>query len=86
MTSQQNWAFSAWNAEKKTVRYQYWSALRKVSQEYYELVGKPDPDGFGHFLFEQYGVKINLDTGSMITGECTIVDEEKYTIFLLKLM
>jgi hypothetical protein len=78
--------FRAWDDDRKQVRFNYWNALRKVAKEYYAIVGRPDPDGLGPYLLEQYGLKMNLTSGSMITGEYDIVDEKKYLVFILKFM
>jgi hypothetical protein len=77
---------TAWDSEKKQIRFNYWKALREASKEYYGMVGKPDPEGLGPYILENYGLKMNLDSGQMITAEYTIVDEKKYAIFLLKFM
>jgi hypothetical protein len=78
--------FRAWDADKKKMRFVYWRALRGAAKEYYATVGGPDPDGLGPYLLEHYGLRMNLTTGQMITGEYQIVDDEKYLVFILKFM
>ena len=84
--TEHEYSIQSWDDEKKTVRYMEWSALRKAAQEYYKLVGHPDPEGLRPYLLETYGLDADIALGQVMTGGYHIVDEQKFTIFLLKFM
>ena len=67
-------------------RGKYWSGISKAAKEYYAVCDQPNPDGIEAYLRDEYGIKMVLTTGQMITGDYSIVDEQKHLIFLLKFM
>ena len=73
--------------EFRKKRWDYWSALKKVRQEYMEtldaLAGQFDAYDFEDYLEANYGIKMNIVNGN-ITDGYKIIDEAKYTFFLLK--
>jgi len=68
-------------------RWDYWAALKKVRVEYMEtldqLAGQFDAYEFEDYLEANYGIKMNIVNGN-ITDGYKIMDEAKYTFFLLK--
>lgn len=87
-----------WDPAQKRKRDQYWRMLRTAKAEYDEsqktnFVQPPHHEKYGgdtsmnsfyYFMQNTYGVKMGLTGSKEITGEYTIVDEKKYTMFLLK--
>jgi len=68
-------------------RWDYWSALKLVRKEYMQtldaLEGQFDAYDFEDYLEENYGIKMNIVDGN-ITDGYKIMDEAKYTFFLLR--
>lgn len=75
------------NIEQRKKRWDYWSALKLVRKEYMEtidtLAGQFDAYDFEDYLEANYGIKMNIVNGN-ITDGYKIMDEAKYTFFLLK--
>lgn len=73
--------------EFRNKRWDYWSALKLVRKEYMEtldaLQGQFDAYDFEDYLEANYGLKMNIVDGN-ITDGYKIMDETKYTFFLLK--
>lgn len=73
--------------EFRKKRWDYWSALKKVRKEYMEtldeLAGQFDAYEFEDYLEANYGIKMNIVEGN-ITDGYKIMDDAKYTFFLLK--
>lgn len=73
--------------ERRKNRWNYWSLLKLARKEYMDTVlalnGQFDAYDFEDYLKENYGLKLNLVNGN-ITDTYQIVDETKYTFFLLK--
>ena len=44
----------------------------------------PTTEGFYYHMQNKWGVKMHLDDSKNITGDCQIVDESKYLMFLMK--
>jgi hypothetical protein len=68
-------------------RWDYWAALKLVRKEYMEtldhLAGQFDAYDFEDYIEANYGIKMNIVDGN-ITDGYKIMDEAKYTFFLLK--
>ena len=68
-------------------RWDYWTALKKIRVEYLDtldqLAGQFDAYDFEDYVEANYGIKMNIVDGS-ITDGYKIMDEAKYTFFLLK--
>jgi len=63
-----------------------WMMVRQARSDYYELVRDVvefnfNELDFAHYMEQNWGIKIN--TGPRL-GDHTIVDEKKYTMFVLK--
>ncbi len=75
------------NIEQRKKRWDYWAALKKVRVEYMktldELAGQFDAYEFEDYLEANYGIKMNIVNGNIADGY-KIMDEAKYTFFLLK--
>ena len=69
--------------DKRSNRWNYWEALKKVRKEYMEQNKEFDAYDFEDYLIGQYGLKMNIVNGN-ITDGYEIIDEKKYLIFLLK--
>ena len=80
--------FAEWDAERKRRRWDYWSALRRMRNEYLEeqeghldLTARPTR----HYWAEQkYGLKMGLDGQGGYTEHYEVVDVRKFLIFQLK--
>jgi hypothetical protein len=66
-------------------RHNYWTALKLVRKEYMVDAkdGQFDAYDFEDYIEEKYGIKMNVVEGN-ITDGYKVVDEAKYTFFLLK--
>jgi hypothetical protein len=64
-------------------RWNYWSALKQARQEYMKTKIEFDAYEFEDWLEAIYGIKMNIVNGN-ITDGYKIMDEAKYTFFLLK--
>ncbi len=68
-------------------RNAYWKALGLARKEFNIIFeGKllqPDSDVFKQWLLDTYGIEMHYQ-GTNISGQFKVVDEQKYTIFLLK--
>lgn len=75
------------DGEFRRRRWDYWSALKLVRKEYMQtldaLEGQFDAYEFEDYLEENYGIKMNIVNGN-ITDGYKIMDEAKYTFFLLR--
>ena len=58
----------------------YWSQIRKLSEEYQWHVGFT----FTNWVELTYGIQLILDRDGNITRDYNIVNESKYSFFLLK--
>ena len=68
--------------KERADRMAYFKRLRKAKIEYDRLTeSKP----FEEWLTEKYGVKVSHDHSGNITDEITVVNDSKYTLFVLKL-
>lgn len=75
------------NIEKRKYRYEYWSALKVIREEFMSSLPKDtgfDAYDFDEYLNDKYGIKLNFFGDRMITDEFIITDEKKYLIFVLK--
>lgn len=67
-------------------RNAYWKALGSARKEFDDLdhgYYEPTSDKFKVWLLDTYGVEMYYQ-GTNISGQFKVVDEHKYTIFLLK--
>ena len=71
------------NVGKHQMRFQYWSHLVKLREEYYRISIDRDNKKFMQWVADTYGFQpVMNDTG--ITDDYKIIDEKKYIFFLLK--
>lgn len=61
-------------------RMEYFDMLRVLK---FELVASKEPTSFADYVEERTGIRIQF-SGAMITGDYTIVNEEKYFLYKLK--
>lgn len=64
-------------------RWAYFGTLKKIRQEYLATVKTSNAYNFEGYMKEQYGIQLNLVAGN-ITDGYSVVNEQKYLIFLLK--
>lgn len=76
--------------EQRKKRDQYWAMLFRARQDFLTLTAQAsveydivDPRAFFHFLKQNYGLQVDTVDGK-ITSEYTVIDENKYLLFLLK--
>lgn len=75
--------------ENREKRYQYWQMLRRAHNDYIELTeqagikSEMGSGAFEYYLKQTYGIHMELIDGN-ITANYVILDEKKYTMFLLK--
>lgn len=79
----------AGNLELRRKRIDYYKTLKRVWLEFGEVCTEEDykyryPDNFVEWVEETYGFKVTTDHMGNFTSEYTVVDEPKYTMFLLK--
>jgi hypothetical protein len=84
----QDWDDDDPDAEFHRNRWDYWQAMGKIAQEYRAAKDKcrvsiPAPH-LWRWIEEQYGLRVSLDANGYITDKYEVVDEKKYTMFLLK--
>lgn len=82
----ENWTETDHNANKK--RWDYWRALGRERQDFLsKLTGNDVFDLvvlFEKHLVDTYGIIIKKDHEGYYTDDFDIVDEAKYTFFMLK--
>lgn len=80
--------YDQWAQEQKQKRWDYWTAVRKMREEYmaenagvYDLTTRPSL----HYWAEgKYGFKMGLDGTGDYTAEYTVVDSKKFLLFQIK--
>lgn len=73
--------------EEKRKRNDHWMRMRLARGEYIDILGgawDPNDPQFWKWLEDTYGIVPMRDNSGDITAGYSIVDEKKYTIFLLK--
>lgn len=86
--SQAEESFRSWEAERKTRRFQYWSALNSLRKDYlkenagvYDLTSRPTM----HYWAElKYGFKMGLDDQGNYTQDYEVTDPKKFMLFQIK--
>lgn len=63
--------------EHRRLRDEHWARLKRAK------VDCPTPSFYPDWLEKTYGLKVHLEA-AMITDNYTVVDEKKYTMYLLK--
>lgn len=63
--------------EIRRLRDQHWARLKRAR------IDCPDVPNYPLWLENAWGIKVHMNAG-MITDEYTVVDEAKYTMYLLK--
>lgn len=73
------------NTEKRRmIDGQYWVALKKVAQECFDTTGSTD--NLSGYLKQHYGIGMDLEPNKILTADFTVIDEQKYLIFIMKFM
>ena len=62
----------------KLARDIHWQRLRQARLDC------PTGEYFAHWLEHKYGLRMTITEEYMISGEYVVVDESKYTMYLLK--
>ncbi len=75
--------FTQWDLEEKAKRNRYWARLRTAFSDYSDIWPEANFDDFTGWMERQYGLEVNM-VGGNITTTYKIVDETKYTMFVLK--
>ena len=76
------------NAEDRSKRNHWWEMIRRAKTDYELLMqdtalSSAQGGAFGYYMKQHYGLEMELIDG-MITSNYFVIDEKKYTIFLLK--
>lgn len=66
--------------DSRIKRNEYFDMLRVLK---FELINSKASTGFADYVEQQTGIRIQF-SGAMITGDYTIVNEEKYFLYKLK--
>lgn len=64
-------------------RNAYWKAITGAFKEFKDIDQDPTNDRFKVWLLDTYGITMYYE-GTNISGRFKVLDEQKYTIFLLK--
>lgn len=82
--------YQNWESERREKRDRYWQMLYAARADFMKMMNESDdqhqstdPGALFYYLQQNYGLKIELIDGK-ITSNYTIVDEKKYSMFLLK--
>lgn len=79
--------FNEWDRAYKEKRNRYWGWLQAAWRDYQEAdhgpYGEPNFSSFKYFMEKTYGLRVNM-VGSNIDSSYQIIDDSKYTLFLLK--
>lgn len=72
------------NIEKRLSRWKYWQNLKLLKNEFKEETGSTDHREYKIWLENKYGfIPIETSDG-MMTDDLDIIDQKKYTFFVLK--
>jgi hypothetical protein len=76
------------NAENRSKRNQWWERIWRAKADYELLIqetalSSEQVSAFRYYMKQHYGIEMELIDG-MVTSNYFIIDEKKYTIFLLK--
>lgn len=80
----------AGNVEIRRKRIDYYKTLKRVWLEFGELCNQVEdyeynyPDNFIEWVEDTYGFIVGTDHMGNYTTEFKVVDEQKYTVYLLK--
>lgn len=86
-TLEQN--FHDWDRKRIERRNNYWKMIRQAKSDWLKLTDQAALEyelgegAFYYYLQQNYGLKMELIDGK-IGGQYEVVDEKKYTMFLLK--
>ena len=76
------------SAESRQRRNSYWASLRTMKIEYsgadWHGYYEPTDSGFGQYVRDTYGIRIQFDHSGNITGDYDIEDEKLYLVYLMK--
>lgn len=75
--------FTQWDLEEKAKRNRYWARLRTAFSDYLDIWPEATFKDFTGWMERQYGLEVNM-VGGNIGTTYKIVDETKYTMFVLK--
>ena len=75
--------FHQWDRDYKEKRNKYWARLRTAFSDYQEKNDDANFISFKYYMERQYGMRVNM-VGDNIGTTYEIVDDTKYTLFLMK--
>jgi len=79
--------YKQWEKENRVRRYEYWNRLKKAYADYeYNHNGdvyETDLSSFDRWMQQHWGIAITI-VDSCLGSTYQIVDEKKYTLFMLK--
>lgn len=64
-------------------KYNYWMRIRRANRDFTKESGIHSLPPFIQWMKDQWGIEINYEMGSY-TAFYTVLDEQKYILFLLK--
>lgn len=70
--------------EYKRKRNEHWLRLRRARAEWQNIVDDLDLAEFWDWITDVYGIKPQKDAYGNVTASYDVIDEKKYTVFLLK--
>ena len=80
-------SYVEWDRDFKEKRLKYWTAIRTAHVDYEQNENhgyyEPTLNGFKAWMERKWGVKVEFIDGN-ISAMYTVVDEPKYSMFILK--
>lgn len=70
--------------EKRLSRWKYWQNLKSLKNEFKEETGSTDHHEYKIWLENKYGFRPIETHDGMMTDDLDIIDQKKYTFFVLK--
>ena len=64
-------------------RWNYWQSLKNIRKDFMETRAEFDVYDFRFYVEDIYGIKMFISEGE-ITDTFTVVDEQKYLVFIMK--
>lgn len=72
------------NLERRLSRWKYWQNLKLLMKEFKEETGSTDHREYKAWLENKYGFRPIETSDGMMTDDLDIIDQKKYTFFVLK--
>lgn len=65
-------------------RQNFWTTLKLLRKEFLEKENSFDAYKFTDYVADNYGIQINIIEGNYFGGTYSIIDQQKYLVYLLK--